>query len=126
MEGYKVNIAYASRDLSAKERIMIKDTGDAQSLDTLTQDGPVVIGYAWHAILDVHNEKSSSKDYRKVIVVDKEGLKYATGSEAFLDSLTDIVSEMTEAGEGDNIQLNVYRKESKNYAGKSFITCSLI
>lgn len=126
MEGYKVNIAYASRDLSAKERIMIKDTGGAQSLDTMTQDGAVVIGYAWHAILDIHNEKSSSKDYRKVIVVDKEGLKYATGSEAFLDSLTDIVSEMTEAGEGENIQLNVYRKESKNYAGKSFITCSLI
>ena len=126
MKGYKVNIAYTSRDLSAKERIMIKDTGDAQSLDALTQDGPVVIGYAWHAILDVHNEKSSSKDYRKVIVVDKEGLKYGTGSEAFLDSLTDIVDEMTEAGEGDNIQLNVYRRESKNYAGKSFITCSLI
>ena len=126
MEGYKVNIAYASKDLSARERIMIKDTGDAQSLDTLTQDGPVIIGYAWHAILDVHNEKSTSKDYRKVIVVDKEGLKYGTGSEAFLESLTDIVTEMTEAGEGDNIQLSVYRKDSKNYAGKSFITCSLI
>ena len=126
MKGYKVNIAYTSRDLSAKERIMIKDTGDAQSLDALTLDGPVVIGYACHAILDIHNEKSSSKDYRKVVVMDKEGRKYATGSEAFLDSLTDIVDEMTEAGEGDNIQLKVYRKESKNYAGKSFITCSLI
>lgn len=126
MEGYKVEIIYASRELSAKERIVIKDTGDAIGLDQLTQEGPVIIGYDYHAILQIHNERSSSKDYQKVVIIDKAGTKYTTGSQAFIDSLTDIVGEMSEAGETDNIQLNVYRRESKNYAGKCFLNCSLI
>lgn len=126
MEGYSVKIAYASSDLSAKERVAIKDTSNATSLDELTSTGPITIDYAMHVILDVHNEKSDNKDYRKTVVVDKGGNKFVTGSESFTTALTEIVDEMTDAGEGDNITIEVYRKDSKNYKGKQFITCSIV
>lgn len=127
MNGYKVTIREASKDLTAKERISIKDTSNAESIDSITaEQGKFIIDYAFHVVLDVHNEKSDNPDYSKVIVVDKAGNKFVTGSESFLSALSEIVAEMTEAGEADNIQLEVYRKESKNYKGKTFITVSLI
>lgn len=127
MNGYKVTIREASKELTAKERISIKDTSNAESIDAITaEQGKFIIDYAYHVVLDVHNEKSDNPDYTKVIVVDKGGNKFVTGSESFLSAVTEIVTEMTDAGEGDNIQLECYRKESKNYKGKTFITCSLI
>ena len=127
MDGYKVTIRESSRELNVKEKIAIKDTSNCASIDTLTiaQD-KVIIDFAYYVILDVHNEKSENPDYVKVIVVDKDGTKYMTGSAAFLSALTEIVDEMTAAGAADEIKLEVYRKESKNYKGKSFITVSLI
>ena len=127
MEGYSVKIVYASKELSTKERIQIKDTSNAIQLDELTmQEGNIIIEYAYHVVLDIHNEKSDNKDYTKIVVVDKGGTKYVTGSESFGTALSDIVDEMVDAGEGDNIAVEVYRKDSKNYKGKQFITCSIV
>ena len=127
MKGYTVTIRESSKDLSVKEKIALKDTSNAESIDAITaEQGKFVIDYSYHVVLDVHNEKSSNPDYVKVVVVDKSGNKYITGSESFLSSLGEIVEEMTAAGEGENIQIECFRKESKNYKGKSFITCSLI
>ena len=125
MEGYSVKINYSSKELSPKERVAIKDTSNALSLDEVTNTGNVTINYDFHVILDVHNEKSDNKDYHKTLVVDKDGTKYVTGSESFTTALNDIVEEMMDAGCADEIVLDVYRKDSKNYKGKQFITCSL-
>ena len=127
MTTYTAKIREASRELTAKEKIQIKDTGNATSIDALTtEQGSFVIDYAFHVLLDIHNEQSTNPDYSKVVVVDKDGQKFTTGSESFIRNLTDIVNEMTEAGEGDNIQIECFRKESKNYKGKSFIGCALV
>lgn len=120
-------IRESSKELSAKERVAIKDTSNAISIDEVTAaDGKLVIEYAFHVIIDIHNEHSDNKDYVKCVVVDKSGTKYVTGSESFRNALVEIVDEMTDAGEADNITIECYRKESKNYKGKSFITCSII
>lgn len=129
MNGYKATVRECSKELTVKERIMLKDTSNAESLDMLTQeanfnDQKVLINVDYYATLDIHNEKSDNKDYINFIVVDKDGKKYVTGSQSFISSFTDIVDEMTEAGETD-ITIEVYRKESKNYQGKDFITCSI-
>jgi hypothetical protein len=127
MEGFKAVIRESSKELTAKERVAIKDTSNAISIDEVTAaEGKLIIDYSFHVIIDIHNERSDNKDYVKCVVVDKSGTKYVTGSESFRNALVEIVNEMTEAGEGDNIQIECYRKESKNYKGKSFITCSLI
>lgn len=126
MEGYSVKILNSTKEISVKEKIAIKDTTNAIGLDEATNEGEVIIDYDYHVILSVHNEKSDNKDYNKTVVVAKDGTRYVTGSESFTTTLDDIVDEMIDAGEGDNIVIKVYRRDSKNYKGKQFITCSLI
>lgn len=127
MKGYEVNIVSSTRELSPKEKIKLKDLSNSINLDNATQaEGKVVIDYDYHAILEIHNEKSKDrKDYQNVVVVDKDGTKYNTGSESFLTTLEDITGEMLSAGE-ENFSIEVYRKDSKNYKGKQFITCSVL
>lgn len=127
MKGYEVNIVYSTRELSPKEKIKLKDLSNSINLDNATQaEGKVVIDYDYHVILEIHNEKSKDrKDYQNVVVVDKDGTKYNTGSESFLTTLEDITGEMLSAGEV-NFSIEVYRKDSKNYKGKQFITCSVL
>lgn len=127
MKGYEVNIVSSTRELSPKEKIKLKDLSNSINLDNATQaEGKVVIDYDYHVILNIHNEKSKDrKDYQNVVVVDKDGTKYNTGSESFLTTLEDITGEMLSAGE-ENFSIEVYRKDSKNYKGKQFITCSVL
>lgn len=129
MNGYRATVRECSKEITVKERIMLKDTSNATSLDTLTQEAnfngeKVLINVDYYATLDIHNEKSDNKDYVNFIVVDKNGEKYVTGSQSFITSFIDIVEEMIDAGETE-IVIEVYRKESKNYKGKDFITCSI-
>ena len=127
MKGYEVNIVSSTSELSPKEKIKLKDLSNSINLDNATQaEGKVVINYDYHVILEIHNEKSKDrKDYQNVVVVDKDGTKYNTGSESFLTTLEDITDEMLDAGETD-FSIEVYRKDSKNYKGKQFITCSVL
>lgn len=127
---YSVKIVECTKDLTARERVKIKDTGNATALDSIVGDNDkLVIAYSHHAILAIHNEKGEDKDYTNVVVVDREGNKFYTGSDSFLKSLTEIVEEMFDAAEGEEVEefdIEVYRRESKNYKGKTFITCSLV
>ena len=130
MKGYTATVREVSKDITVKEKIMLKDTSNAKSIDILTQEASfnnekVLIDVDYYAILDIHNEKSDNKDYINFIIVDKSGNKYVTGSESFITTFTDIYEEMKGAGE-ENITIEIYRKESKNYKGKDFITCSIV
>lgn len=124
MVGYNATISSASRELSARERIAIKNFSNAIPLDEATKDGKLVITPVDYAVLDVHNEKSDNKDYKKFVVIDAAGTKYVTGSENFFDSFMEIMEEMS--GEDEEFSIEVYQMESKNYKGKSFITCSIL
>ena len=124
MVGYNVTISSASRELSARERIAIKDFSNAIPMDEATKDGKLVITPVDYAVLDVHNEKADNKDYKKFVVIDAAGTKYVTGSENFFDSFMEIMEEMS--GEDEEFSIEVYQMESKNYKGKSFITCSIL
>ena len=122
---YKATISFCSKELDARERIRTKDVSDAIKLDEATKDVPSIdIEVDYYAVLDVHNDKSDNTDYKQYIVVDKEGNKYVTGSDSFYKSFIDIVEELADDGI-DNFTIKVYRHDSKNYAGKQFITCSL-
>lgn len=124
-KAYEAKITNASRELTAKEKIMMKDISDAIQIDDATKEDSVIIPVDMYAVLSVHNEKSDTKDYEKYIIVDKQGVKYVTGSESFFRSFMDIVDEMTDAGE-EEITIRAYRKPSKNYVGKDFLTCSIV
>lgn len=139
MEGYSVNIKFASKELSAKQKVMLKDTTNALSLDELTQPKPitneegevirlepqtVTIDPDFYVTLMVHNEKAEDKDYEKHVIEDKSGTKYVTGSASFITSFVEIMEEMS--GSDEEFQIEVYRMPSKNYKGKEFLTCSIV
>ena len=125
MENYKVTIKEASKELTARERIMLKDTGNAIKLDeAATAETPLVITPEAYAVLNIHNEKSDNKDYENYIIIDASGTKYVTGSPSFWVSFKEIFDEM--ANEAAPYSIAVYKLESKNYKGKHFLTCSII
>lgn len=123
MKDYEVKIAGSSHDLTARERLMYKDTSNAIRLDEATTKGSIVITPVAYAILEIHNEKGDDKDYNNYVVVDSEGNKYVTGSASFWKAFEDIWDEMS--GENEPFEIEIYRLESKNYKGKQFITCSI-
>ena len=126
-KAYEATIKFSTKELTAREKIKLKDLSNSQNLDALTQaEGKVIINVDYYVILGIHNEKSKERpDYDNIVVVDKDGNKYNTGSSSFIAALTDILDELTDAGETD-CTIEVYRKESKNYKGKDFITCSVV
>lgn len=124
MADYKAEVVESSRQLTARERIKFKDLTDATSLDTATANGAVILTVKDYAIVKVHNENSDNKEYTKYVLEDNEGNLYATGSESFWKSFIDIWSEMAE--ETEEWKLKIYKKDSANYKGKQFITCSIV
>lgn len=121
---YAVTIAESSRELTAKDRIRLKDTSDAVKLDEATKDGAITINPVGYAVLAIHNEKSDNIDYNNYLIEDEDGTKYVTGSESFWNSFIDIYTEMKD--ETEPWQIKAYRLPSKNYNGKEFLTCSII
>lgn len=126
---YKAIVNGSSKELTVKEKIMLKDTSNAFSLDELTQEAQfnnekLILNIDYYVTIDVHNDKADDKDYQQFILVDKDGKKYYTGSSSFINNFIDIFDELTEAGE--EVTIEIYRKESKNYKGKEFITCSVV
>lgn len=124
MAKYSATIQEASKDLSAKERIALKDTTTATKLDEATKDGPVEIYPEMWAILNIHNDKAEPQDYENYILMDMNGEKYVTGSQSFWNSFMEIYEEM--AQEDEDWGVKVYRMPSKNYAGRDFLTCAII
>ena len=125
MEGYKVTIKEASKELSARERIMMKDTTNAVKIDeSIPDNGSLVITPIAFAILEIHNEKAEAKDYPYYVIIDNDGTKYATGSTSLWTAFKEIWDEME--NEEETYSIEVYKKDSKNFKGKHFLTCSII
>lgn len=120
--GYSVSVEFASKELSKAELVKMKDTTNCERLDEATKNGEVIIHPDFYAILNVHNEKANgNKDYKQYVIVDKSGTSYLTGSNNMFDSFVDIATEMGD----DDYSIKVYRKPSKNFKGKDFLTCSI-
>ena len=119
---FSVEIVESSRELSKVEKVRMKDTADCQKLDELSKEGEVVITPSDYAILSVHAvTQRGACDYRNLVIVDAVGRKYCTGSEPFIRSFLDIFGEL----KGEDYQIKVVRKPSKNFSGKEFLTCSI-
>ena len=127
---YSATILEASRELTARERVMFKDTQNAISMNDYAEQAKseggkaIITNVKDYVHISVHNEKSDDKDYDNYLVIDGAGDKYVTGSQAFWNSFMDIYNEMKDETEPWGIQLNLI--PSKNYKGKNVLTCSLI
>lgn len=128
-EEYSATIVESSIELTKKESISFKDLSDAYALDKIiTDQDERIIGVKGYVIVEVHNEKSDNKDYTKYVIIDVNGNKYVTGSDAFFASFRDIWDEMAdENGQPEeDFEIRIYKKPSKNYSGKNFLTCSIV
>lgn len=127
---YSATISETSMELTAREKVMFKDTQNAVSLLDLAKDAKangakaIVENIKGYVVLDIHNEKSDDVDYKNYLIVDGNGDKYVTGSASFMNSFLDIYNEMKDETEPWSIQLNLL--PSKNYKDKEILTCSLI
>ena len=127
---YSATILEASRELTAREKVMFKDTQNAISMNEFAEQAKeqgakaIIDNVKDFVHIQIHNEKSEDKDYDNYIVVAENGDKYVTGSQAFWNAFMDIYNEMKDETEPWGIQLNLI--PSKNYKGKNVLTCSLI
>ena len=127
---YSATITETNMELTAREKVMFKDTQNAVSLLDLAKDAKasgakaIVENIKGYVVLDIHNEKSDDIDYKNYLIVDGNGDKYVTGSASFMNSFLDIYKEMKDETEPWSIQLNLL--PSKNYKDKEILTCSLI
>lgn len=121
---YTAEIIRSNRELSKKERVMYKDASDCKRLDEETSlNGRIRIKPVLWLELAVHNDKAKdNKDYSQFIIVDTDGQAYLTGSQNFYNNFLAIASEM----DGEEFEIEVYRRPSKNYNGKEFLTCKLV
>ena len=141
-EKYNVQIEEArsldSHDLTARERIMLKDLGDAIDIVSeinKSENGSIVLQPVFYAVLNVHNEYTKetasgdkNTDYTVFVILTADGNKYKTSSESFTETFRDIWDEIVPEVQvtGEAFEIKCYGIPSKNYKGNNILSCSLI
>lgn len=125
MAEYKATVQESSWVMSAREKLRYTDFTDVIQIDEATQVEDLIIDVDKWVVVMVHNEKSDTIDYKKYVIIDKEGQVYVTGSESFWRSFIAIYEVMSDEEE-TVYSIKVYRRESKNYKGKDYLTCRII
>ena len=125
---YTSEVTSSMKDLTARQRIAVKDFSSATKLNELiTAENPKLIIDVDNIIaVSVHNEQSKgNKDYTVYVIIDKNGEKYRTGSETAYTSAMEIYKELEVANELDEgFELEFYKVNSNNFDGE-FIKCNL-
>ena len=125
--GYKATVDFATKELSVKEKIQLKDVLDCEKLDEATANSAVIIDVDYFASVHVHNPMAKeNKEYDRLVIVSKDGTKYSTSSQSVRTALMDIWDDLVDAGETADFAVKIFQKPSKNYSGKFFMTCSLV
>lgn len=128
---YNVKIVDTSiAELNPRMELVLKSTTGGIALDEalegMAEGEGLIIEPKDYAVLEVHNEKvkeGESTDYTKyVILTDKD--KYVTSSTNFFNSFLDIFETMK--GSGESYSIKIFRRESRNFKGKYFLTCEII
>ena len=121
---YKATIEKASRELTAKEKILIKDTSDAISFGDLKEGESLTIKPSVFAKIHITNSASESGEYDTFVIIDDKGVKYTTSSDNFMETFGNLMDDLE--GCEEDYAIKVYTKPSKNYKGKFFLTCGVV
>lgn len=115
------------KELTKKEKAMLKDLTDCTALGTEAETSgcDIIIHPAFYAVLSIHNDSLSEPDYEVYVIVDRDGTKYQTGSDSFISSFRDIMADMADE-DPETWAVKATLKPSKNRTGKSFLKAVLI
>lgn len=120
---YEVKVREASYELTKREIVKLKNLDATKFDDVVPEDGEFNLTATGYAVLDIHNDQSKDRlDYCNYLVFADDGKVYCTGSPSFWERFVDIYNDL----EGEDVTLKVYKQESKNRAGKYFLTCTLV
>lgn len=124
---YNTKVVSTSREITPQEKFLIKDFNDAIGLDSVVTDSEgIILNIDIIAEVQVHNEHAKDdKDYTTIVIITTDGTKYTTSSNSVRDAISDIMDECKDEGIED-YKLKIFKKPSKNYAGKSFMTASIV
>lgn len=122
---YRVEITEASKELTVREKIYYKNYDDTIKLDEIIkEDGTkFIITPVEYVCLSVFNEKAKSQNYEVIVIKTVDGTRYSTGSKSFMSSFLDIFNEV--ANDEEPFEIEIYKRPSKNFTDKCFITCNL-
>lgn len=119
-------IVDATMNMTNKERVKYKDLTSAISINQrLEEGGEIKLAPSGYYELEIHNELSENKDYNVFVLLTPDGSRYYTSSSSFVSAFEEIYEELKdELFDGETV-LVITTKKSKNYTGKSFLTCYL-
>ena len=123
---YKSEIVNTSiENMSKVEMVALKDVTDCVLLERYLEENgdECILEVKDFVELHVENDRAESREYTVLVLIDKDGIKYRTGSESFKRAFMDIFADLKdEVGWG----IKVFGKPSRNYNGKNFLTCSVV
>lgn len=130
---YTATIRECSKELTAKERVMLKDVSTCESINELAESAVIaetdfIFKPETWAIVDVHNDDSKdSKDYVCYVFIADDGRRYTTSSDSFYNAFINIANEMCkEDAKDEEWAIKVILTPSRNYKGKNVLTCTII
>ena len=129
-----VKFAQTSKELTKIEKLAYQDTSDCLSIDKAVEEAvrnnmECIITPKDYVMLNIHNDNpkaGGNEDYSTLIVIDRNGQKFATGSQSFIEAFINIFETMHEDEPDPVFDIRVTRKESNNYKGKYFLTCNIV
>ena len=132
---YEVTITGSSLEkIRGTERLRYTNFAGMVQLDDIISDDGVktpldITGYVE---CHVHNDKSDTQEYDKLVLIAKDGELYLTGSDSFKRGFIEIFEALTDDFVEDGIapQDRVYpilafKAPSKNIKGKTFLCCAV-
>ena len=132
---YEVTITGSSLEkIRGTERLRYTNFAAMVQLDdTISDDGvKTALDITGYVECHVHNDKSDTPEYDKLVLIAKDGELYLTGSDSFKRGFIEIFEALTDDFVEDGIapQDRVYpilafKAPSKNIKGKTFLCCAV-
>ena len=132
---YEVTITGSSLEkIRGTERLRYTNFAGMVQLDDIISDDGVktALDITGYVECHVHNDKSDTQEYDKLVLIAKAGELYLTGSDSFKRGFIEIFEALTDDFVEDGIapQDRVYpilafKAPSKNIKGKTFLCCAV-
>ena len=132
---YEVTITGSSLEkIRGTERLRYTNFAGMVQLDDIISDEGVktALDITGYVECHVHNDKSDTPEYDKLVLIAKDGELYLTGSDSFKRGFIEIFEALTDDFVEDGIapQDRVYpilafKAPSKNIKGKTFLCCAV-
>ena len=132
---YEVTITGSSLEkIRGTERLRYTNFAGMVQLDDIISDDGVktALDITGYVECHVHNDKSDTPEYDKLVLIAKDGELYLTGSDSFKRGFIEIFEALTDDFVDDGIapqdrvySILAFKAPSKNIKGKTFLCCAV-